>query len=49
VYKDNLLIIEDYGTVQPTRQLSLNAAVFIVYQKLKDLYDCNSYQSMYKK
>ncbi|XP_011494115.1 PREDICTED: probable RNA-binding protein 46 [Ceratosolen solmsi marchali] len=46
VYRNNLLIIEDYGSVQPTRQLSLNNAVSVVYQKLKNLYDYNIYHNV---
>ncbi|XP_031782267.1 probable RNA-binding protein 46 [Nasonia vitripennis] len=47
IFRDNILIFEDFGTVQPTKQQSLNCVVSIVYQKLKSAYEYNVYHHMY--
>lgn len=36
---NNYILLNDYGTIQPTKQLALNAAVNAAYQKLKIFFD----------
>ncbi|XP_014217097.1 probable RNA-binding protein 46 [Copidosoma floridanum] len=43
IIRNNMAIMVDFGPIQPTKQLSLDAAVSIVYQKLQSLYDSNVY------
>ncbi|XP_014228816.1 probable RNA-binding protein 46 [Trichogramma pretiosum] len=47
VFKGNVIIYEDFGPVQPTKQSSLDAAATIIFEKLKSSHDLNMYHGMY--
>ncbi|XP_058788670.1 probable RNA-binding protein 46 [Phymastichus coffea] len=47
IFKANAIIFEGYGTVQPTKQLSLDAAVSTVYHELTSAYNQNVYSGTF--
>ncbi|KAJ8678630.1 hypothetical protein QAD02_014417 [Eretmocerus hayati] len=44
IFKEHMVFLQEYGPVQPTRQLSLDVAISVVYEKLKASIGFPSYQ-----